>query len=63
MTEQTSPAMNLFERYLTIWVGLCIVIGIVLGDGFPYFFQAIATMSIAEVNLPVGLVLWAMSFK
>ena len=52
--------MNFFERYLTLWVFLCIVIGIALGQFFPVPFQLIGAMEIAQVNLPVGLLIWVM---
>jgi ACR3 family arsenite transporter len=52
--------LNLFERYLTAWVAICIVIGIALGQGLPGVFQAIGAMEIARVNLPVGLLIWVM---
>ena len=52
--------MSLFERYLTVWVFLCIVAGIALGQFFPSVFQAIGRMEYAQVNLPVGLLIWVM---
>ena len=52
--------MNLFERFLTVWVFLCIVIGMALGQFFPDVFQSIGRMEIAQVNLPVGLLIWVM---
>ncbi len=52
--------MNRFERYLSLWVFLCIVAGIVLGKVFPEPFRAIGAMEIAQVNLPVGLLVWVM---
>jgi len=52
--------MSLFERYLTLWVVLCIVAGILLGQFLPEVFQAIGRMEIARVNLPVGLLIWVM---
>ena len=52
--------MNIFERYLTVWVFLCIVVGIALGQFMPEVFQAIGQMEIAKVNLPVGLLIWVM---
>ena len=52
--------MNAFERYLTIWVFLCIVAGIGLGQLSPGIFQAIGRMEVAHVNLPVGLLIWVM---
>jgi arsenite transporter len=52
--------LSFFERYLTAWVALCIVIGIALGQGLPGVFKAIGAMEIAKVNLPVGLLIWVM---
>ncbi len=52
--------MNLFERYLTLWVFLCIIAGIALGQFFPAPFHAIAEIEVARVNLPVGLLIWVM---
>ena len=52
--------MSIFERYLTVWVVLCIVVGIVLGQLAPAPFQAIGRMQVAQVNLPVGLLIWVM---
>ncbi|WP_374485973.1 ACR3 family arsenite efflux transporter [Zoogloea sp.] len=52
--------MGFFERYLTLWVFLCIVAGITLGQLAPGVFQAIGRLEIAQVNLPVGLLIWVM---
>jgi ACR3 family arsenite transporter len=52
--------MNLFERYLTLWVLLCIVVGIGLGHFFSGVFQAIGGLEIAQVNLPVAVLVWLM---
>lgn len=52
--------MNFFERYLTAWVALCIVVGIALGQWQPAFFQTIGQLEYAQVNLPVGLLIWVM---
>jgi len=52
--------MSVFERYLTVWVLLCILAGIALGQGLPSVFQAIGKLEIAQVNLPVGLLIWVM---
>ncbi|MBK8335746.1 MAG: ACR3 family arsenite efflux transporter [Sterolibacteriaceae bacterium] len=52
--------MGFFERYLTIWVVLCIVAGIALGQLFPTLFQAVGRMEVARVNIPVGLLIWVM---
>jgi ACR3 family arsenite transporter len=50
--------MSLFERYLTVWVPLCIIAGIALGQLLPGVFQAIGGMEVANVNLPVGILIW-----
>lgn len=52
--------MNFFERYLTAWVALCIVIGIALGQWIPDVFQTIGRWEVAQVNLPVGTLIWVM---
>jgi arsenite transporter len=54
------PAISFFERYLSVWVALCIVAGIGAGQLFPSLFQQIGKMEIAKVNLPVGLLIWVM---
>jgi ACR3 family arsenite transporter len=55
-----APAMGVFERYLTLWVALCIVAGIVLGQMIPAVFHAIGAATVAEVNLPVAVLVWLM---
>jgi ACR3 family arsenite transporter len=52
--------MSTFERYLTLWVALCIVVGIALGHVMPGVFQAIGNAEIARVNLPVAALIWLM---
>jgi ACR3 family arsenite transporter len=59
-TPLTCRPLSLFERYLTLWVALCIVAGIALGHWFPTPFQAIGRMEVAQVNLPVAVLIWAM---
>jgi ACR3 family arsenite transporter len=54
------PSLSIFERYLTLWVALCIVVGIVLGRLFPAPFQLIGSAEIAQVNLPVAVLIWLM---
>jgi len=55
-----APAMSVFERYLTVWVALCIVAGIAIGQLFPTAVQSIGALEFARVNLPVGLLIWVM---
>ncbi|KAF0165951.1 MAG: arsB [Rhodocyclaceae bacterium] len=52
--------MSTFERYLTVWVFLCIVVGIALGQWLPAPFQMLGKLEVARVNLPVGLLIWIM---
>jgi ACR3 family arsenite transporter len=52
--------MSRFERYLTVWVLLCIVLGVALGQLLPALFQLIGRLSLAQVNLPVGVLIWVM---
>ena len=52
--------MSLFERWLTLWVFLCIVAGIALGQWLPAPFEALGRLEVAKVNLPVGLLIWVM---
>lgn len=52
--------MSSFERYLTLWVGACIIVGIALGHFFPGAFRVIGAAEFAEVNLPVAVLIWLM---
>jgi len=52
--------MNLFERYLTVWVALCIIAGVLLGQFLPGVFQVVASLEVAKVNIPVGVLVWVM---
>ncbi len=55
-----APVMRFFERYLTLWVFLCIVGGIGIGQLLPALSRTIGSMEIARVNVPVGLLIWVM---
>lgn len=52
--------MSVFERFLTLWVFFCIIVGVMLGEIAPAIFQQIAQLEIAHVNLPVGFLIWVM---
>src|SRR5258706_75972 len=58
--RRAAPALGTFERYLTLWVALCILAGIVLGQFLPGSFQALGRMNVAEVNIPVAVLIWLM---
>ena len=62
MSEEGTSAMGLFERYLSVWVGLCIVAGVGLGVAIPGLFQAIAALEYASVNLVVAVFIWVMIY-
>ncbi|WEJ56882.1 ACR3 family arsenite efflux transporter [Devosia sp. FJ2-5-3] len=52
--------MSIFERYLTLWVAICIVLGIAAGQFFPYLFQSLAALEYAQVNIPMAVLIWLM---
>lgn len=58
--DQAKPAIGIFERYLTLWVALCIIAGIAAGHWMPGVFRAIAAMEVAKVNPPVAALVWLM---
>jgi len=58
--RRARPALGTFERYLTVWVALCIIAGIVLGRLLPAPFQMLGRMTVAEVNIPVAVLIWLM---
>lgn len=53
-------ALGTFERYLSVWVALCIIVGIVLGKTLPGLFQTVSGLEVAHVNIPVGVLIWVM---
>jgi ACR3 family arsenite transporter len=58
--KQPTATMSLFERYLTVWVALCIIAGIGLGHWFPLPFHTLGRLEVAQVNLPVAILIWLM---
>jgi ACR3 family arsenite transporter len=56
----SKPAIGFFERWLTVWVFLCIVAGIALGELAPAPIQALGRLEVAQVNVPVGVLIWVM---
>ena len=64
-SQQTPPApggIGFFETYLSVWVGLAILVGIGLGTVLPGLFASLGAMEIASVNLPVAVLIWAMVY-
>ena len=60
LTRLSAPVLGVFERWLTLWVFLCIVVGIALGQALPGPMQALGRIEVARVNIPVGLLIWVM---
>lgn len=58
--ETPRSALGVFERGLTVWVALCIVVGIVLGQIVPGVFRTLGSLEFAHINLPVGVLIWIM---
>src|SRR6476660_606650 len=58
--SRAGSGLGPFERYLTLWVALCIVAGIALGRLAPEPFQALGRANVAEVNIPVAVLIWLM---
>lgn len=62
MTAADNSPMGLFERYLSLWVGLCIAAGVSLGNALPGVFEAVARLEYASVNLVVAVFIWVMIY-
>jgi len=60
--QAAAGPMGIFERYLSVWVALCIVVGIALGSLFPGLFGALAAAEVASVNLVVAVLIWVMIY-
>src|SRR3984885_1379701 len=59
-TVAVAPSMGIFERFLTLWVALCIVAGIALGQALPGVFHAPGEATVSQINLPVAVLVWLM---
>ena len=63
--EQPAKQMNVFEKYLTLWVGLCMIVGVILGKLFPEITKALSAMEFGEgshINVPIAVLLWLMIY-
>ena len=58
----TESPLGLFSKYLSLWVGLCIIVGIILGNIFPFLFQSIANIQFKNVNFFVAILIWLMIY-
>ena len=64
-TEEKTKTLNLFERYLTLWVALCMGVGILLGKAFPGAINAIRSLEFGEgsqINIPIAVLIWLMIY-
>ena len=65
MSHRTNKHLNVFERYLTVWVVICMVIGVVLGKFLPRFVDAIRSLEFghnSQINLPIAVLIWLMIY-
>jgi arsenite transporter len=60
LARAARPALGGFERWLSLWVALCIAAGVALGRILPELFHALGALQIAQINLPVGVLIWLM---
>lgn len=60
--QQGGKGLNIFERYLTIWVALCIVIGVAIGQWLPAFPETLSEFEYARVSIPVAILIWLMIY-
>ncbi|HEX2653133.1 MAG TPA: arsenical-resistance protein, partial [Xanthobacteraceae bacterium] len=58
--RRPTDGIGFFERYLSVWVALCIVVGIFLGKWLPGLFHGVSQLELAHVNIPVGMLIWVM---
>ena len=59
---ETTKRMSLFDRYLTVWVGLCMAVGVLIGKSAPESVAALRTMAVSHINLPIAGLIWLMIY-
>lgn len=62
MSEKKESGLGFFGRYLTVWVAICIVVGVLIGQLFPAFPQALSRFEYAHVSIPVAVLIWLMIY-
>ena len=60
--KQKQKGIGFFERYLTLWVALCIVVGVAIGRFLPVIPQTLSKFEYANVSIPVAILIWLMIF-
>lgn len=60
--DNASAKLPVFERYLLVWVILCIIGGIILGKVFPQIVSVLGQMEVAQVNIPIAILIWLMIY-
>lgn len=61
-TESSAPAIGFFEKYLTLWVALCMVAGVLIGQYLPLIPEFLGKLEIANVSIPVAVLIWIMIY-
>ena len=62
MKKETNTGINFFQRYLTIWVFLCMVVGVLLGHFVPAFPELLARFEYARISIPMAILIWVMIY-
>lgn len=62
MPQNEKKRLSVFERYLTLWVGICIIVGVALGQVFPAFPETLNKFQYAQVSIPVAILIWLMIY-
>lgn len=62
MKKEADPGINFFQRYLTIWVFLCMVVGVLLGHFAPVVPALLARLEYARVSIPMAILIWVMIY-
>jgi arsenite transporter len=60
--EQTGRGLGFFERYLSVWVALCITAGVALGQLLPALPETLSQLTYAQVNIPIAILIWFMIY-
>ena len=62
MKKATDPGINFFQRYLTVWVFLCMVVGVLLGHFLPTLPALLARLEFARISIPMAILIWVMIY-
>ena len=62
MKRKSNTGINFFQRYLTIWVFLCMVVGVLIGHFFPALPELLARFEYARISIPMAILIWVMIY-